>query len=129
MFTYNTVTNSQYSRGEVIELNPVLEENTCKQGIINITIKRYSWLSVHFPLNEKTEQSIIKLQCCKQEQSIMSKRKTLSTKSQELTQLKFWGRLLVLWEYETTSVLISPYMPYKLRVTGRYILPGFLTML
>lgn len=59
----------------------------------------------------------------------MSKRKTLSTKSQELTQLKFWGRLLVLWEYETTSVLISPYMPYKLRVTGRYILPGFLTML
>ena len=55
------VINSQCRRWEVIELNPVLEEITCKQEIINIKINRCPWLSAHFPLNKKTGQSNSKI--------------------------------------------------------------------
>ena len=37
----------------------------------------------------------VKFKCCKQKQSLMYKRKNLDTKSQELTNLKFSGRLFV----------------------------------
>lgn len=55
------VINSQCRRWEVIELNPALEEITCKQGIINITINRCPWLSADFPLNKKTGKSNSKI--------------------------------------------------------------------
>ena len=39
--------------------------------------------------------TVVKFKCCKQKQSLIYKRKNLGTKSQELTNLKFLGRLFV----------------------------------
>ena len=41
------------------------------------------------------DRVIVKFKCRKQKQSLMYKRKNLGTKSQELTNLKFSGRLFV----------------------------------
>ena len=41
------------------------------------------------------ENVVVKLKCCKQKQSLIHKCKNLGTKSQELTNLKFSGRLFV----------------------------------
>ena len=68
----NAVTKSQYSRRETIELNPV----TCHRM-------------------KSSDKVMVKFKCGKQKQSLMYKRKNLGTKSQELTNLKFSGRLFV----------------------------------
>ena len=39
--------------------------------------------------------TVVKFKCCKQKQSLIYKRKNLGTKLQELTNLKFLGRLFV----------------------------------
>ena len=44
---------------------------------------------------KRLDRVIIKFKCCKQKQSVMYKHKNLGTKSQELSNLKFMGRLFV----------------------------------
>ena len=98
----NAVTNSQYSRRETIELNPlpaeihedVLEEIFCKA--LSLTGVNVVPEDLHACDRMKgSDRVIVKFKCCKQKQSLISKRKNLGTKSQELTNLKFSGRLFV----------------------------------
>ena len=44
---------------------------------------------------KRSDRVIVKFKCRKQKQSLIYKRKNLGTKSQELTNLKFSGRLFV----------------------------------
>ena len=44
---------------------------------------------------KRSDKGTVKFKCCKQKQSLIYKRKNLGTKSQELTNLKFSGRLFV----------------------------------
>ena len=44
---------------------------------------------------KRSDRVIVKFKCRKQKQSLMYKRKNLGTKSQELTNLKFLGKLFV----------------------------------
>ena len=44
---------------------------------------------------KRSNRVILKFKCCKQKQSLIYKHKNLATKSQELTNLKFSGRLFV----------------------------------
>ena len=90
----NAVTNSQYSRRETFELKPVpaeiyedlLEESICKAlSLTGVNVVPEDLQACHR----------IKFKCCKQKQSLIYKRKNLGTKSQELTNLKFSGRLFV----------------------------------
>ena len=95
------MTNSQYSRRETIELNPVpaditedvLEENICKA---------LSLTGVNVPNDlhachqmKRTDRVIVIFKCRKQKNSVLYKRKNLGNKSQELNNLKFSGRLFV----------------------------------
>ena len=95
----NAVTNPQYSRRETIELNPVpaeihedvLEDSTCKAlSLTGVNVVPEDLQACH-----RSERFIVKFKCRKQKQSLMYKRKNLGTKSQELTNLKFLGRLCV----------------------------------
>ena len=94
----NAVTNSQYSRRETIELNPVhedvLEASICKA----LSLTEDNVVPEDLPAchgMKRSERVIVKSKCCYQEQSLIYKRKNLSTKSQELPNLKFSGRLFV----------------------------------
>ena len=98
----NAVTNSQYSRRETIEVNPVpaeiqddvLEASVCK--VLSLTGVTIAPEDLHPCHRMKTsDRVIIKFKCQKQKQSVMYKRKNLGTKSQELSNLKFSGRLFV----------------------------------
>ena len=98
----NTVTNSQYSRRETIELNPVpaeihdnvLEENACKAlSLTGVNVIPEDLQAFHHM--KSSDRVILKFKCRKQKQSLIYKRKNLATKSQELTNLKFSGRLFV----------------------------------
>ena len=106
----NAVTNSQYSRIETIELNPVPEDlHTCHSM-------------------ERTDRVIVKFKYPKQKQSLICKRKNVGTKSQELTNLNISGRLFVSESMSNkTSILFINV--YSSRVPGRYILPASSTML
>ena len=95
----NAVTNSQYSRRETIELNPVpaeihedvFEDSICKAlSLTGVNVVPEDLQACH-----RSERFIVKFKCRKQKQSLMYKRKNLGTKSQELTNLKFSGRLFV----------------------------------
>ena len=98
----NTVTNSQQSRREKIELNPVpaeihedvLEESICKAlSQTGVNVFPGDLQACH--RMKRSDRVIVKFKCRKQKQSLIYKRKNLGTKSQELTNLKFSGRLFV----------------------------------
>ena len=98
----NAVTNSQYSRRETIEVNPVpaeiqddvLEASVCKAlSLTGVTVAPEDLHACH--RMKRSERVIIKFKCRKQKQSVMYKHKNLGTKSQELSNLKFLGRLFV----------------------------------
>ena len=98
----NAVTNSQYSRRETIEVNPVpaeiqddvLEASVCKAlSLTGVTVAPEDLHACH--RMKRSDRVIIKFKCRKQKQSVMYKRKNLGTKSQELPNLKFSGRLFV----------------------------------
>ena len=98
----NAATNSQYSRRETIELNPVpaeihedvLAESICKA--LSLTRVNVVPEDLHVCYRMKrSDRVIVKFKCRKQKQSLIYKRKNLGTKSQELTNLKFSGRLFV----------------------------------
>ena len=98
----NAVSNSQYSRGETIELNPVpaeihedaLEESICKAlSLTGVNVVPEDLHACH--RMNRLERVIVKFKCRKQKQSLIYKRKNLGTKSQEPTNLKFSGRLFV----------------------------------
>ena len=89
----NAVTNSQYSRRETIELNPVPAD---------ITGKALSLTGVNVPNGlhachqmKRTDRVIVKFKCRKQKNSVIYKRKNLGNKSQTFSKLKFSGRLFV----------------------------------
>ena len=98
----NAVTNSQYSRREATELNPVpeeinedvLEDIICRAlSLTGVNVIPEDLQSCH--RMKRSDRVIVKFKCRKQKQSLMYKRKNLGTKSQELTNLKFSGRLFV----------------------------------
>ena len=98
----NAITNSQYSRRETIELNPVpaeihddvLEENVCKAlSLTGVNVVPEDLQACH--RMKRSDRVILKFKCRKQNQSLICKRKNLATKSQELTNLKFSERLFV----------------------------------
>ena len=98
----NAVTNSQNSRRETIELNPVpaeiyedvLEESICKAlSLTGVNVVFEDLQACH--RMKRSDRVIVKFKCRKQKQSLMYKRKNLGTKSQELNNLKFSGRLFV----------------------------------
>ena len=98
----NAVTNSQYSRRETIELNPVLaeihqdvlEDSICKAlSLTGVNVAPEDLQACHRV--KRSDRVIVKFKCRKQKQSLIHKRKNLGTKSQELTNLKFSGRLFV----------------------------------
>ena len=99
---HNTVTSSQYSRQETIELNPVpaeihedvLEDSICKElSLTGVNIVPDDLQACH--RMKRSDRVKVKFKCRKQKQSLIYKRKNLGTKSQELTNLKFLGRLFV----------------------------------
>ena len=98
----NAVTNSQYSRREAIELNAVpieihedlLEESICRAlSLTRVNVVPEDLQACH--RMKRSDRVIVKFKCRKQKQSLIYKRKNLGTKSQELTNLKFSGRLFV----------------------------------
>ena len=98
----NAVSNSQYSRRETIELNPapvkihedVLEESICKAlPLTGVNVVPEDLQACH--RMKRSDRVIVKFKCRKQKQSLIYKRKNLGTKSQELTNSKFSGRLFV----------------------------------
>ena len=96
----NAVTNSQYSRREAIELNPVpaeiqqdvLKDSICKA--LSLTGVNVEDLQAGHRI-KRSGRVIVKFKCRKQKQLLIYKRKNLGTKSQELTNLKFSGKLFV----------------------------------
>ena len=98
----NAATNSQYSRQETIELNPVpaeihedaLEDNIYKAlSLTGVNLVPEDLQACH--RMKRLDRVIVKFKCHKQNQSLIYKHKNLGTKSQELTNLKFSGRLFV----------------------------------
>ena len=74
----NAVTNSQYSRRETIELNPVpaditedvLEENICKAlSLTGVNIVLNDLHTCH--RMKTTDRVIVKFKCCKQKNYVM----------------------------------------------------------
>ena len=131
----NAVTNSRYSRREIIKVNPVpaeiqddvLEASVCKTlSLTGVNVALDNLHACH--RMKRSDRVIIKRKCRKQKQSVMYKRKSLGTKSQELSNLKFSERLFVseicLLKISSLDINVD-----KLRLPGRYILLGFSTML
>ena len=72
----------------------VLEENVCKTlSLIGVNVVPEDLNACH--RMKRPGRVIIKFKCCKQKQSVMYKHKNLGTKSQELLNLTFLGRLFV----------------------------------
>ena len=96
----NAVMNSQYIRRETSELNPVsvktydniLEAGVCKAILLTgVNMVSEDLQACH--QMKKLNRVVIKSKSYKQKQLVMYKRKNLGTKSQELLNLKFSGRL------------------------------------
>ena len=92
--------NSQYIRRETSELNPVsaktyddvLEAGICKAILLTgVNIVPEDLQACH--RMKKLNRVVIKSKSYKQKQLVMYKRKNLGTKSQELLNLKFSGKL------------------------------------
>ena len=96
----NTVTNSQYSRREIIELNPVtadihldvLEESICKALSLTAVNVPQDLHACH--RMRRSDIVIVKFKCCKQKKS-MYECKNLGTKSQQVMNVKFLGKFFV----------------------------------
>ena len=83
----NAVTNSQYSRREIIELTPVpaeiLEESVCKAlSLTRVNIVPEDLHACH--CMKRSNKVILKLKCRKKKQLLIYKRKDLASKSQEI---------------------------------------------
>ena len=98
----NAVANSQYSRRATIGLHPVPADTT--EDVLEVNAcKALSLTGMHVLPNylhasnrmKRSDRVIIKFKCRKQRNHIMYKRKNLGSKSQELSNLKFSGRLFV----------------------------------
>ena len=92
----NTVMNSQYSRRETIELNPVpaeihqdyLGDSICKAlSLTGVNVVPEDLQACH--QIKRLDRVIVKFKYRKQKQSLIYKRKNLGTKSQELINLNF----------------------------------------
>ena len=129
------MTNSQYSRRETIELNPVpaditeyfLEENICKAlSLTGVNVVPNDLHACH--RMKRTDRVIVKFKCRKQKNSVMYKRKNLGNKSQELSNLKFSGRLLLVRVF-FMKINSSSTNADNSKLPGRFTLNGSLTML
>ena len=98
----NAVTNSQYSRREKTEVNPVpaeiqddvLETSICKAlSLTGVNAAPGDLHTCH--RMKRSDRVIIQFKCRKQKQSVMYKHKNLGTKSQEFLNLTLWERLFV----------------------------------
>ena len=97
------MTNSRYTRRGTIELNPVpaditqdvLKENICKAlPLTGVNVVPNDLHACH--RMKRSGRMIVKFKYRKQKNSVMCKRKNLGNKSQELSYLKFSGRLFVI---------------------------------
>ena len=71
-----------------------LEENICKDlSLTGVNVVPNDLHACH--RMKRTDRVIAKFKCRKQKNSVMYKRKNLGNKSQELSNLKFSGRLFV----------------------------------
>ena len=104
----NAATNSQCSRWETIKLNPVpaeihkdvLRESFCKVlSLTGVNVVPEDLQACH--RMKRSDRVIVKFKCRKQKQSLIYKRKNLGTKSQELTNLKFFWNPFCKREYAT----------------------------
>ena len=135
----NAVADSQYNRRETIELNPVpvditedvLEENLCKAlSLTGVNVVPNDLHSHH--RIKRSNKMIVKFKCRKQKNCVMYKRKNLGNKSQELSNLKFSGRLFVSESMSHENQQLTYNSNQKLntdnsKVPVRFTLPGSLT--
>ena len=90
--------NAQYTRKEILEINPVpsdiaadvLEQSVCRYGI---SAEPDDLQACH--RMRKKDRVIIKFKCRKQKHGVLISRKTLKNKSLDLAQLKFSEKLFV----------------------------------
>ena len=99
---HNAVTNSQYSRQETTESSPVpaeIHEDVLEESIYNVlSLKEVNVVPEDLDAChhiKRSDRIIVKSKCGKQKQSLIFKHRNLGTKSQELTNFKFLGRLFV----------------------------------
>ena len=132
---HKAVTNSQYSRQQTIELNPVpaeihkdvLEESICKVlSLTGVNVVPEDLHTCHHM--KRLHRVIVILKCHKKKQSLMYKRKNLGTKSQELTNLKFLGRLFVSKSMSHKNQQLA-YKYRQLKSARKIVLPGSSTLL
>ena len=72
----------------------ILEESICKAlSLTEANVVPEDFQACH--RIKRSDRVIVKFKCGNQKQSLIYKRKNLGTKSQELTKLKFLGRLFV----------------------------------
>ena len=94
----NNLNNAQYTRKEILEINPVpsdiaddvLEQSVCQYGI---SAEPDDLQACH--RMRKKDRVIIKFKCRKQKHGVLISRKTLQNKSLDLAQLKFSEKLFV----------------------------------
>ena len=94
----NNLNNAQYTRKEILEINPVssdiaddvLEQSVCRYGI---SAEPDDLQACH--RMRKKDRVIIKFKCRKQKHGVLISRKTLQNKNLDLAQLKFSERLFV----------------------------------
>ena len=104
----------------------VLEENICKDlSLSGVNIVPNDLHACH--QIKRSDREIVKFKCRKRKNSVMCKRKNLGNKSQEFSNLKFSGRLLLvrICLMKTTSLRTNS---NNSKVLGRFNLPGSLTM-
>ena len=98
----NAVTNAQYHRRELVEVNPVppsisdeeLELNICKAlSLTGHEVKPDDLQACH--RLKKKESVIVKFKCRKLKRRILINRKNLRNKSEDLRQLKFSSKLFI----------------------------------
>ena len=135
----NAVADSQYSRRETIELNPVpaditedfLEENLCKALLLTgVNVVPNDLQSYH--RMKRSNKMIFKFKCREQKNSVMYKCKNLGNKSQEPSNLRFSGRLFVSESMSHENQQLAYNSNQKLntdnsKVPVRFTLPGSLT--
>ena len=98
----NAVTNAYYHRRESVEVNPIppsisdeeLELNICKALSLTGHEVKPNHLQACHRLKKK-ESVIVKFKCRKHKQRVLVNRKNLRNKSEDLRQLKFFGKLFI----------------------------------
>ena len=99
----NAVTNAQYHRRELVEINPVppsisdeeLELNICKTLSLTGHEVKSDDLKAYHRLKKK-ESVIVKFKCWKIKRRVLVNRKNPRNRSEHLGQLKFSGKLFIL---------------------------------